>query len=504
MPSSSRHFVLIFLVTLLIIGSIGSIFLLNQSSNAHAAGSNLVTNPGFEAGNLSGWSCDAGDTIVTSPVHSGSDALSMNPSNSTTGQCTQTISVQANTAYALSAYVDGPYAYLGVNGGSSTWTSSTSYTQLTVNFTTGASQTSVTIYVHGWYAQGTVYVDDVALNGPGGSSTPTPTATATNTPTPTPTPTMTPTPTPSPTPCVACGGSLPKHFLTGYWQDFTNGATPLRLSDVNAYYKLIAVAFANADPANPGGVTFSVDSGLSSALGGYSAAQFTSDIATLHSQGRKVIISVGGQNGTISVSDATSAANFANSVYGLMQTYGFDGVDIDLENGINPTYMTSALQQLSAKAGPNLIITLAPQTIDMQSTGNGYFQLALNIKSILTVVNMQYYNSGTMLGCDQNVYGQGTENFLTALACIQLQGGLSPSQVALGLPASTSAAGGGYVSPSVINNALSCLASGSNCGSFVPPAHWSIRGAMTWSINWDASNGSNFANTVGPFLNTLP
>jgi len=27
---------------------------------------------------------------------------------------------------------------------------------------------------------------------------------------------------------------------------------------------------------------------------------------------------------------------------------------------------------------------------------------------------------------------------------------------------------------------------------------------MTWSINWDASNGYNFAHTVAPYLATLP
>ncbi len=295
-----------------------------------------------------------------------------------------------------------------------------------------------------------------------------------------------------------------KHLLTGYWQDFTNGSTAMRLKDVNSNYNLVAVAFANADPNNPGGVTFSIDSGLSGALGGYDLAQFTNDVATLHAQGRKVVISVGGQNGAISVNDATSATNFANSVYGLMKTYGFDGVDIDLENGMNPTYMSSALKQLSALAGSSLIITLAPQTVDMQSTSSDYFQLALDIKSILTIVNMQYYNSGTMLGADGNVYAEGTVDFLTALATIQLQGGLDPSQVGLGVPASTSAAGSGYVSPTVVNDALDCLASGTNCGSFKPPKTYpDIGGAMTWSISWDAVNNYDFANTVGPHLSSL-
>ena len=88
--------------------------------------------------------------------------------------------------------------------------------------------------------------------------------------------------------------------------------------------------------------------------------------------------------------------------------------------------MASALEQLESDVGSSLIITLAPQTVDTQSTGDDYFQLALDIKSILTMINTQYYNSGTMNGCDGNVYAEGTENFITALACTELEGGLSP------------------------------------------------------------------------------
>ncbi|GAA2681551.1 chitinase [Actinoplanes palleronii] len=355
-----------------------------------------------------------------------------------------------------------------------------------------------------------VWIDGGVCGGTGTTPpTSSPTASPTTSPSkpPTSSPTASPTssPTTSPTVQPTGSGQLPAHFLTGYWQNFVNGAAPLKLAAVPGTYDLIAVAFADAT-STPGAVTFTLDPGLASAVGGYTDAQFKADIATLHSRGKKVIISVGGEKGTVGVGSDAAATTFANSVYSLIQTYGFDGVDIDLENGLNPTYMASALRSLRAKAGANLIITMAPQTIDMQSAGSSYFALALAIKDILTVVHTQFYNSGAMLGCDQmNAYSQGTENFLTALSCIQTQNGLRPDQVSLGLPASTQAAGGGYVAPSVVNAALDCLARGTNCGTFKPPATYpGIRGAMTWSINWDVTNGNGWANTIDPHLATLP
>ena len=482
------------------------------ATQAQAASGNLLTNGNFASGNLNGWSCDSGTgSVVTSPVYSGDTySLAGAATSSDDAQCTQTVSVQPNSSYTLSGEVEGSYVFLGVSGGSDTWTpSASSWQQLSMSFTTGASQTSATIYIHGWYAEGTYHADDLTLTGAAGSgggststsASPTPTQTTAS-----PTPTAT-TASPTPTSTGSSGGGnsgLPKHVLAGYWQDFTNGATALSLASVPTGYNLVDVAFATADSSNDGGVTFSVDSGLSSALGGYSASQFTSDIATLHSRGQKVILSVGGANGTISINSSSAASNFANSVYSLMKQYGFDGVDIDLENGLNVTYTAQALQDLSNLAGSSLIVTLAPQTIDMQSTSSDYFQLALDIKSILTISYTQYYNSGSMNGCDGNVYSESTENFLTALACTQLQGGLNPSQVGLGLPASSSAAGSGYVSPSTVTTALGCLAKGSGCGSFVPTSTWpGIGGAMDWSINWDASNGYSFLNTVGPYLSSL-
>nr|BFD82972.1 glycoside hydrolase family 18 protein [Streptomyces sp. Xyl84] len=539
------------------------------TGQASAADVNNAKNAGFEAG-LSNWTCSAGSgTTVSSPVHAGTAALKATPAGQDNAQCTQTVAVRPNSTYTLSAWVQGGYTYLGATGTGttdvSTWTpDTTAWKQLSTTFTTGASTTSVTVYLHGWYGQAAYYADDVSVSGPdgGGGGDPAPTvpaapagltagattsssvslswntvtnatgynvyrdgtkvAAVTGT-----SATVTGltastaysfqvtatnaagesaksaavTATTAGTGGGGGGTGLPKHAVTGYWQNFNNGATVQKISDVPAAYDIIAVAFADAT-TTPGAVTFNLDS---AGLNGYTADQFKADIRAKQAAGKKVVISIGGEKGTVSVGDSASAANFANSVYSLMQTYGFDGVDIDLENGLNPTYMTQALRALSAKAGPNLVITMAPQTIDMQSTSAGYFKTALNIKDILTVVNTQYYNSGAMLGCDGKVYSQGTVDFLTALACIQLEGGLAPSQVGLGLPASPSGAGGGYVSPTVVNNALDCLAKLTNCGAFKPSkAYPDVRGAMTWSTNWDAAAGNAWSNSVGAHVHAMP
>ncbi|WP_413807444.1 chitinase [Streptomyces sp. OE57] len=535
----------------------------SRATEGTAAAANLAQNPGFESG-LSGWTCSAGSgTTVASPVHSGSAALKATPAGSDNARCAQTVAVKPNSSYTLGAWVQGSYVYLGASGTGttdvSTWTpSATGWQQLSTSFTTGPGTTSVTVYTHGWYGQPAYYADDISLSGPGGdpgdpvpgapsglktgavtsssidlSWSPVTGATGYNVyrdgskvrsvggtsatvtglaPSTSYQFQVTATNAAGESPRSAAvtgttsagggggGGAVPKHAVTGYWQNFNNGAAVQKLREVQDQYDIIAVAFADAT-GTPGAVDFTLDP----AVGYGSEQQFKDDIKAKQAAGKSVVISIGGQNGTVSINDSSSANNFANSVYALMREYGFNGVDIDLENGLNATYMTQALRSLSAKAGSGLVITMAPQTIDMQSTSNAYFQTALNIKDILTVVNMQYYNSGSMLGCDGKVYSQGSVDFLTALACIQLEGGLSPSQVGLGLPASTRGAGSGYVSPTIVNNALDCLARGTNCGSFKPSRTYpGLRGAMTWSTNWDATAGNAWSNAVGPKVHGLP
>ncbi|MFE7132346.1 chitinase [Streptomyces sp. NPDC057638] len=542
--------------------------IVGMSGTAQAADVNNAKNAGFESG-LADWTCSGGTGAgVSTPVRTGTGALKATPAGLDNARCSQTVAVKPNSTYQLSAWTQGGHAYLGASGTGttdvSTWTPGAStWTQLNTSFRTGPSTTSVTIYTHGWYGTPAYHVDDVSVFGPDGGGNgpgpepvipPTPTGLAVGAVT---SSTIALNWSPaagatgynvyqdgvkvqSVTGTSATAGNLtantayqfqvaatnskgesakttavsgrtapggvipnpvvPKHAVTGYWQNFNNGATVQKLRDVQNAYDIIAVAFADST-TTPGELVFN----LSPALGYSGVAEFKADIAAKKAAGKSVIISVGGEIGNVTVNSDASATAFANSVHALMQEYGFNGVDIDLEHGINSTYLTKAVRQLSAKAGPNMVLTMAPQTIDMQSTSTEYFKLALNLKDILTVVNMQNYNSGSMLGCDGRVYSLGTVDFLTALACIQLENGLDPSQVGIGVPASPRGAGSGYVSPAVVNAALDCLTKGTSCGTFKPAKTYpTLRGAMTWSTNWDAHAGNAWSNAVGPHVKGLP
>ncbi|MEV4150611.1 glycoside hydrolase family 18 protein [Amycolatopsis sp. NPDC049691] len=564
-----------------------------------ADAANLLANPGFEAGSLTGWTC-ANAATVTTPAHSGGYALAGTPVGADYAQCSQTVSVQPNTTYSVSAWVRGNPVYLGVTGGPSTWSGNGSaYNQLSLTFTTG-NQTSAQLYLHGWYGAGTYYADDVVLDGPGGTTPGTPTApgtpqitTATNNSialswgasagtvtgyrvyegsTVVATTTGTSATIGGLAACTThsysvaayngagespksatAGGStagcvdtgLPKHALIGYLHSsFANGSGYVRMADVPAAWDIIDLAFGEPTSVTSGDIRFT-RCPATECPNVESDADFTAAIKAKQAQGKKVLISIGGQNGQVQLTTTAARDKFVSSVSAIIDKYGLNGLDVDFEGHSlslnagdtdfrNPTTpvivnLISALKSLKAKYGSGFVLTMAPETFFVQvgyqfyggtSAGDArtgaYLPVIHALRDSLTVLHVQDYNSGPVMGLDNSYHNMGGADFHIAMTDMLKAGftvantgqffpGLRPDQIAIGLPAAVSA-GNGYTSPADVQTAVNCLVKGSGCGSYTlrGGASPALRGLMTWSINWDKYYNWEFQNSHEPFLNSLP
>lgn len=325
----------------------------------------------------------------------------------------------------------------------------------------------------------------------------------------------------------AGGGNndLPRHALVGYWHNFTNPSGPtIPISQVSNDFDVIVVAFG--DDAGNGNVSFTVDPGAGS------EAQFIANVAAARSRGKKVVLSLGGQNGTVTLNNSTQVANFVNSMEDLIRYYGFDGVDIDLESGAGvshgaavQTNLVTAIKQLNTRIGPSFYLSMAPEHPYVQGgfaaysgIWGAYLPIIDGLRQELDLIHVQYYNNGALYSpYSQNGLAEGSVDMLVGASLMLIEGfrtnnntgvvfnGLRPDQVAFGLPSGPSSANSGQASSATIANALNCLTRLQSCGSIRPQqAYPTFRGVMTWSINWDRRDGFNFSRPVRATLNTLP
>ena len=315
-------------------------------------------------------------------------------------------------------------------------------------------------------------------------------------------------------------------LLVGYWHNFDNGSTVLKLSEVPDCWDVINVSFGETASTDRATIIFEPM---------YDENQFIADVKALQSKGKKVVLSLGGQNGVVVLTGADAKDKFVKSVSGLMDKYGFDGIDIDFENNMDSTddfknpknaqnvNLIAACHELHDKYGSGFMLTMAPETAYVQarlmSGTGGYLPLIYGVRDILTYISVQLYNSGGMTAADGNNYTVGTADFIVAMTDMLLTGfevgwgsgvmfpALREDQVMIGLPSATQAAGSGYVKPEEVTKALDYLMNGKSYGGRYTMKNTSgyagLRGAMTWSINWDVVNNSAWSSAVGGFLKGL-
>ncbi|CAO2198234.1 unnamed protein product [Urochloa humidicola] len=207
----------------------------------------------------------------------------------------------------------------------------------------------------------------------------------------------------------------------------------------------------------------------------------TSDIQTCQSQNIKVLLSLGGSGGNYGLSstdDANSVADYLWDNYlggsGGSRPLGaavLDGIDLDIENG-NSAHYDDLANALKAKG--SVVLTAAPQCPYPDASLGPALQTGL-----FDNVWIQFYNNP---GCS---YANGDDTNLVS-AWGTWTSSVKAGSFYLGLPASTEAAGSGYIPASDLTGTV--IPAIRNVGSY--------GGIMLWSRFYDVQNNNNYSGQV--------
>lgn len=312
-----------------------------------------------------------------------------------------------------------------------------------------------------------------------------------------------------------------KKILMGFWHNWPAGPSDgyqrgqfanIALENVPKEYNVVAVAFMKGSGI-PTFKPFNV-----------SDAEFRRQVGVLNSQGRAVLISLGGADAHIDLR-AGQEQPLANEIIRLVETYGFDGLDIDLEQSAidfaaNKTVLPAALKLVKdhyAGQGKHFIISMAPEFPYLTTSGKyvGYLQA---LEGYYDFIAPQFYNQGgDGVWVPEANNGNGAwiaqnndalkEDFLYYLTESLVTGTrgftkIPADKFVIGLPANVDAAATGYViDKTVVGNAMKRLA---------VKGH-PIKGLMTWSVNWDNGTSKDrvpynweFSRRYGPLIHGAP
>jgi hypothetical protein len=272
------------------------------------------------------------------------------------------------------------------------------------------------------------------------------------------------------------GGSVDK-YVGEYW---TNWASP-RINTAPATVNLFYLSFAIGDgTGTSGAVTFDSNGG-----GGISSATMIADIAEVHTRGAKVLLSIGGAvDGAIRITNPTQVSQFVSSVMLIINDYGLDGIDWDLEETsiqTNAASLVSASQQLKTEYGPGFIVACAPIVGDPV-----YEAFALDSSGVCDLFGPQFYNDGLSDGARQ----ANIVSYVTSM----VGRGLPASRIMIGTTYAGAAFLPGQMDPILYLQAYQTLVS----------QGISVRGAFVWELTIESSNSYIFAATFSTGMGGAP
>jgi len=264
---------------------------------------------------------------------------------------------------------------------------------------------------------------------------------------------------------------LPAKFTGGYIETWYSQ----RIQDLPAGYNLLFSAFANIDSAG----TASYWPGS-----GESQADFIAGIAAKKAAGTPVILSIAGAGGAKApLNPGSQEENFMSSIQSIINTYGFSGIDWDMENDIpsgpiSVAGLVDISKRLKSIYGPNFLITMAPYN----QTDNTYLQIATQIRDILSFVGYQNYNMGSI---------PTTSSVRSTMERWMSTAGLRPDQWSLGFLHVDDYLG--------LTTPFSNMVSIYNDINAIYPT---VRGVWTWGVyQKDQPLGYPFVNTLAPVVN---
>lgn len=238
----------------------------------------------------------------------------------------------------------------------------------------------------------------------------------------------------------------------------------------------------------------------------YMCPRLGDDIKACQAAGKTILLSLGGAIGNYGFASASSATAFATTFWNMFMggsgtqprpfgTAVIDGLDLDIENNNNlyyATFVNSLRALMATDTTRTYIIGAAPQCVYPDASLGPGAGTALT-DAAFDFVAVQFYNNP---GCQVLSSGFNFGTWHT-----WAKGSKNPNcRIMVGVPASPSSAGTGFVTESSLEVSLASLHANTAYTNFGGLMMWEVSAAETYAC---CTNGGAYGPTIASFLHGL-